>query len=155
MINKRDKEKTAFSLNGFKFEFNRMPFGLKNSGNIFQRAIDDIIRPFLGKFAYVYIDDLIIFSNTIEEHIEHIIKVITALTEANMKLSSEKSEFYEVKIKFLGHYISENKISVDPEKVAKKLYFATNTKIIAKFFGPFIYQELCRNCKTFKYFLPK
>lgn len=61
MINERDKEKTAFSLNGAKFEFNRMPFGLKNSGSIFQRAIDDIIRPFLGKFAYVYIDDIIIF----------------------------------------------------------------------------------------------
>lgn len=59
-----DKEKTAFSVDGAKYEFNRMPFGLKNAPSIFQRAIDDVLRPFIGKFAYVYMDDVIIFSKT-------------------------------------------------------------------------------------------
>lgn len=61
MIKESDKEKTAFSINGAKYEFNRMPFGLKNAPSIFQRAIDDILRPYIGKFAHVYIDDVLIF----------------------------------------------------------------------------------------------
>lgn len=59
-----DKEKTAFAVNGANYEFNRMPFGLKNAPSIFQRAIDDILREYIGKFAYVYIDDVLVFSKT-------------------------------------------------------------------------------------------
>lgn len=117
MIKEGDKEKTAFSLNGAKFEINRMSFDLKNSGSIFQRAIDDILHPFIGKFTYVYIDYVIIFSETVEEHIEHITKIIESLTEANMKIAPEKSHFYKIKIEFLGHLVSENRITVDPEKI--------------------------------------
>lgn len=69
LIKECDKEKTAFSVNGAKYEFNRMPFGLKNAPSIFQRAIHDILRPFIGKFAYVYMDDVIIFSKTEDEHL--------------------------------------------------------------------------------------
>lgn len=61
LIEEKDREKAAFSVNGAKYELNRMPFGLKNAPSIFQRAIDDILRDFIGKFAYVYMDDVIIF----------------------------------------------------------------------------------------------
>lgn len=117
LLRKTDREKTSFSVNGAKYEFTRLPFGLKNAPSIFQRAVDDILRPFIGKFAYVYMDDVIIFSKSEEEHFEHIMNVIKAFTEAHMRISSEKSFFFEQKIEFLGHIISQNKIMIDPKKV--------------------------------------
>lgn len=112
-----DIEKTAFSVNGAKYEFTRMPFGLKNAPSIFQRAIDDILRPFIGKFAYVYMDDVIFFSKTEQEHMQHISKIIEAFTAAHMKISSEKSFFFKKEIEFLGQIISEGKVTVSPKKI--------------------------------------
>lgn len=116
-IKKEDREKTAFSINGAKYEFLRMPFGLKNAPSIFQRCVDDILRPYIGKFAYVYIDDVLIYSSTPEEHIEHIETIVNALHKANMKISSEKSHFFKEEIEYLGHIIKHNGITVDPTKI--------------------------------------
>lgn len=115
-IKESDREKTAFSINGAKYEFVRMPFGLKNAPSIFQRCVDDILRPYIGKFAYVYIDDVLIFSNSEEEHIEHITTIINALHDANMKIANEKSHFFSTSIEFLGHIIKNGRITVDPRK---------------------------------------
>lgn len=117
LMQEGDIEKTAFSVNGAKYEFLRLPFGLKNAPSIFQRAIDDVLRKFIGKFAYVYMDDIIIFSKTKEEHLEHLSQIIQALTEAHMRISSEKSFFFWDKIEFLGHIVSHSRISVDPKKI--------------------------------------
>ncbi|KAH8360710.1 hypothetical protein KR200_003963 [Drosophila serrata] len=68
----RDREKTSFSVNGGKYEFRRLPFGLKNAGSIFQRTIDDILREQIGKFCYVYVDDVIVFSEDENAHIRHV-----------------------------------------------------------------------------------
>lgn len=116
LIKESDREKTAFAINGAKYEFVRMPFGLKNAPSIFQRCVDDILRPYIGKFAYVYIDDVLIYSNTPEEHMEHIKTIIDALHGANMKISSEKSHFFETSVEFLGHIIKNGRITVDPQK---------------------------------------
>jgi len=117
-IKESDREKTAFSINHAKFHFIRMPFGLKNAPSIFQRCVNDILHEFIGKFAYVYIDDVLIFSNTAEEHLNHISLIFQALHNANMKISDEKSHFFKTEIEFLGHIIKHNKITVDPEKIA-------------------------------------
>lgn len=117
MMVEGDKEKTAFSVNGAKYEFNRMPFGLKNAPSIFQRTIDDICRPYIGKFAHVYMDDVLVYSITKEEHAEHIEKIMNALRSANMKISDEKSKFFMTKVEFLGHIIANGKIRVDGKKV--------------------------------------
>lgn len=116
-IKESDKEKTAFSVNGAKYEFERMPFGLKNAPSIFQRAIDDILRPFIGKFAHVYMDDVLVFSKTKDEHAEHLRIIMKTLNAANMKVSDEKCKFFMQNVEFLGHYISNGKIRVDPKKV--------------------------------------
>lgn len=79
-----DREKTAFSINNGKYEFCRLPFGLKNAPSIFQRAIDDVLRDQIGKSCQVYIDDVIIYSKTEKEHINHIDWVLHKLLEANM-----------------------------------------------------------------------
>lgn len=60
----RDRKKTAFSINNGKYEFCRLPFGLKNAPSIFQRAIDDVLREQIGRICYVYVDDVIIFSKS-------------------------------------------------------------------------------------------
>lgn len=117
LIKEPDREKTAFSVNGAKYEFIRMPFGLKNAPSIFQRCVDDILREYIGKFAYVYIDDVLIYSSTVEEHMEHIRIIINALHNANMKISDEKSNFFQDSVKYLGHIIKHNRITVDPKKV--------------------------------------
>lgn len=116
-IKESDKEKTAFSINGAKYEFNRMPFGLKNAPSIFQRAIDDVLRSHIGKLAHVYVDDVLVFSKTKEEHAEHLQMVMETLYAANMKISDEKSKFFMQNVEFLGHVISNGRIRVDPKKV--------------------------------------
>lgn len=93
-----------------------MPFGLKNAPSIFQRCVDDILRPYIGKFAYVYIDDVLIFSETEEEHMEHVNTIINALHDAHMKISSEKSHFFKTSTEYLGHIIKNGRITVDPKK---------------------------------------
>lgn len=104
-------------MNHAKYHFKRMPFGLKNAPSIFQRCVNEILKKFIGKFVYVYIDDVLIFSNSIEEHMIHISLVTKALYDAHMKISNEKCHFFKDKIEFLGHIISHNKITVDPTKI--------------------------------------
>lgn len=137
IIRESDREKTAFSINGAKYEFIRMPFGLKNAPSIFQRCVDDILRPYIGKFAYVYIDDVLIYSNSPEEHMKHITTVINALHAANMKISSEKSHFFSVSIEFLGHVIKNGRITVDPIKTEaiRNYPIPTTLKELRSFLG--------------------
>lgn len=118
LIKEQDREKTAFSINHAKFHFIRMPFGLKNALSIFQRCVNDILHEYIGKFAYVYIDDVLIFSNSPEEHMQHIELIFRALNGANMKIPNEKSHFFKHETEFLGHIIKHGTITVDPNKVA-------------------------------------
>lgn len=117
LLREQDIEKTAFAVNGGKFEFTRLPFGLKNSPSIFQRALDDILRDHIGKICYVYIDDIIIFSKTEEEHANHLGQVFLTLQNANMKVQMDKCEFYKKQVNFLGFTISENGVKTNQEKV--------------------------------------
>lgn len=137
IIKESDREKTAFSINGAKYEFIRMPFGLKNAPSIFQRCVDDILRPYIGKFAYVYVDDVLIYSNSPEEHMAHVKTIINALHDANMKISSEKSHFFKTSTEFLGHIIKGGRITVDPEKTKTILNYPIpkNLKELRGFLG--------------------
>nr|QHA33695.1 polyprotein [Chibugado virus] len=112
-----DIEKTAFSINNGKFEFTRMPFGLKNGPAIFQRAIDDVLRDYIGKICYVYIDDVIIFGKTLEEALHNLDLVLKALNKANLKIQLDKSEFLHHEIEFLGYVISREGINPNFKKV--------------------------------------
>jgi len=113
----RDREKTAFSVNNGKYEFCRLPFGLKNAPSIFQRAIDDVLRDHIGKTCYVYVDDVIIFSQTMESHVNDINTVLKTLCDAGMRVSVEKSMFFKENVEYLGFIVSRGGIKTSPEKV--------------------------------------
>ena len=131
------KSKTAFSVNNGKYEFTRMLFGLRNGPSIFQRAIDDILREFIGKICYVYIDDIIIYSKDEQSHITNIESVIRKLKKAGMKISPEKSKFFRKEVEFLGFTVSQNGIKTCPSKVQDILNYKVphSLKSLCSFLG--------------------
>ncbi|GBP97607.1 Retrovirus-related Pol polyprotein from transposon gypsy [Eumeta japonica] len=136
-IKNSDQEKTAFSVLGGHYEYKRMPFGLKNAPAIFQRCVDEILREHIGKFAYVYIDDVLIYSSSPEEHMKHIEIIIKALNEATLRISIEKSKFFQTEVEYLGHVVKHGKICTNPEKVEaiEKLPIPENLKELRGFLG--------------------
>jgi len=87
-MKEKDIEKTSFSINNGKYEFLRMPFGLTNATRIFQRAMDDILREQVYKTCHVYMDDIIIFSKTIEQHYKDLIVIINIFQLKNQSSSN-------------------------------------------------------------------
>ena len=101
-IDEADKHKTAFTTSQGHYEFNRMPFGLTNAPATFQRLMNNILQPVIHKFALVYLDDVIIYSKTIDDHIEHIQCVLDLLREGGLKIKLSKCIFLQKSVKYLG-----------------------------------------------------
>ena len=131
------KEKTAFLCQEGLFQFKVMPFGLKNAPAEFQRMMERILHPHVWKICLVYIDDIIVFSNTFEEHVENLKLILEALRRAKLTLKPEKCEFLPKKVHFLGHILDRNGISPDPEKVQaiKDFEFPDSVKRMQRFLG--------------------
>jgi len=95
-----------------------MPFGLKQASGWFQLLMNDVLRPVITKTAVVYLDDIIIYSKgSLEEHIRHVEEVFELLDQAILQIKIKKCKFFENKIKFLEHEISEEGIHTNPKKV--------------------------------------
>ena len=119
-IEENHKERTAFTVGPLGFyEYNKMPFGLSNSPATYQRLMEECLGDYNMKICVIYLDDLIIFSSTFEEHLQNLDKVLTRLKECNLKLSPEKCFFIQEKVHFLGHVVSKEGIETDPEKIDK------------------------------------
>src|SRR5437762_9975206 len=95
-----------------------MPFGLCNAPGSFQDYVNDVIREYLDKFAVAYLDDILIYSNTLEEHILHVRQVLKKLLEHGLFVKLEKCEFHVQKISYLGFVISPEVISIDPAHIS-------------------------------------
>jgi len=91
--------------------------GLSISPSVFQRVMNQIFQKQLNKFVLIYLDDILIFSKTPEEHIQHIRKVLETIRKNDLSLKAKKCHFFQTEVKFLGHVISKNGIKPDPEKV--------------------------------------
>ena len=104
------QEKTAFVTHRGLFEFRVMPFGLTNAPAVFQRLMQQLLMPLNPKngveFVNVYIDDVIVFSSTLEEHLEHLKLVISRLVEAGLKLKPAKCHFARAEVEYLGHLVT-------------------------------------------------
>jgi len=117
LVKAEDVQKTAFRSRYRHYEFLVMPFGVTNSSAIFVDYVNQIFRPFLDKFVVVFVDDMLMYSHSIEEHVEHLRIVLNILREKQLYAELSKCEFWMSKIQFLGHFISAPGISVDPSKV--------------------------------------
>ncbi|GFW77567.1 retrovirus-related Pol polyprotein from transposon 297 [Trichonephila clavipes] len=106
-ISPKDIEKTAFITRNGTFAFLRMPFGLSGAAPNFQKAIDIILKPVIGRFVMVYMDDVIITSPSFSEHIDHLNQVFQLLRDAELTLNKEKCHFARDKLKYLGLIISK------------------------------------------------
>lgn len=116
-IRPSDVPKTAFRTPFGSFEWLCMPFGLTNAPATFQRFVQNVLHKFLGVFACVYIDDILIYSRTADEHVEHVRAVLDALKSHKLLAKPTKCEWFMSSVEYLGHVVSGSGISVDPEKV--------------------------------------
>jgi hypothetical protein len=128
-IEEKDVPKTAFSTTTGHFEWVVMPFGLSNAPATFQRFMNQILQPVLGKFAMVYLDDIVIYSNSVKEHNEHIRTVLEILRKNRLIAKKSKCSFFFKQISFLGFVIGNGKVLTDPEKVKKVKDWPTPTSI--------------------------
>lgn len=112
-----DREKTAFTTPFGLYEFNRMPFGLTNAPAIFPRLIQHCFRDEVFNILLVFLDDIIVYSKTLREHIERLDNVFTILRHHGLKLKMHKCDFFQTYVKYLGHVVSKDGIFTDNEKI--------------------------------------
>ncbi|GKA95618.1 putative nucleotidyltransferase, ribonuclease H [Tanacetum coccineum] len=116
-VHEDDIPKTAFRTRYGHFEFTVMPFGLTNAPAVFMDLMNRVCRPYLDKFVIVFIDDILIYSKTQEEHVEHLRLVLELLKKEKLYAKFSKCEFWLREVQFLGHVINGNGIHVDPSKI--------------------------------------
>lgn len=128
---------TAFRTRYGTFQYNVVPFGLTNAPATFQRFMNETLMDYLDDFCSAYLDDIVIFSNSVEEHEEHVKKVLERLRQAGLQADTDKCEFHVQKTKFLGFIISTDGVAVDPAKTAVVRDWAppTSVKGVQSFLG--------------------
>ena len=130
------KPKSAFVLSSLgKYQFNRVSFGLAQAPAYFQKLINDVLKG--CNFAMGYLDDIIIYSRSEKEHLEHLEEIFTRLKTAGLKLKLEKCCFFKKHIQYLGHLISADGIQPLPEKLESiaKMPAPRNPKEVKQFLG--------------------
>jgi hypothetical protein len=115
-MGKEDESKTAFKTHQGHYQFRVMPFGLTNAPATFQCAMNSILASFLRKFALVFIDDILIYSASWDNHLNHIRMVLEKLREHHFFLKMSKCCFGKTELSYLGHIISQNGVATDPSK---------------------------------------
>ena len=132
------KCRTAFSVGSLGlYEYNRMPFGLSNAPATYQRLMEDCFRPLINKECVIFLDDILVYSETFEEHLSRLKNVFQCIKESGMKLSPKKCHFCRPKVKYLGHIVSAQGVETDPDKVEKVKNWPAPTNIdeTRKFIG--------------------
>jgi hypothetical protein len=117
MMRREDQAKTAFMTSKGLYEYTVMPMGCSNAPATFQRIMERILRGLQWTSALLYIDDIIIFSKTVNDHLLHLEQVFTRLIDAGMKLKPSKCSLFKKQLLFLGHIVSGNGVQPNPEKV--------------------------------------
>src|SRR5271170_5250797 len=136
-IREEDINKTAFRTRYGHYEFLVMPFGLTNAPATFMTLMNNIFHEFLDQFVIIYLDDILIYNKTKEEHLKHVHLVLRKLKKHCLYGKLSKYEFIKDKVEYLEHYISAKGISVDHRKVeaVKSWPISTNIFELRSFLG--------------------
>lgn len=136
-INPNDTEKTAFSTPQGHFEFVGMAMGLKNAPSTFQKLMHTVVYELGAVKAFVYLDDIIVFGNTVEDHNDTLKKVLDALSRHNLKIEPAKCQMLKTQIEYLGHIIDKNGIRPTDAniKAITNLKRPTNIRQVRSFLG--------------------
>ena len=129
------RQKSAFVTHRGLHEFVRMPSGLCNAPAAFQRLMEVVLDDMLWKDCFVYIDDVLVCSKTLEEHLAHL-DIFSRLQKANLRLKPKKCMFLRPKVQYLGHVISREGVAPDSEVEKVKNYpVPTNPTEVRQFLG--------------------
>ncbi|KAI5627233.1 hypothetical protein C0J50_13205 [Silurus asotus] len=116
-IREGDKWKTTFNTPAGHYEYLVMPFGLTNAPAIFQALVNEVLRDMLTTFVFVYLDDILIFSHSMDEHVRQVHQVLERILKNGLYVKPEKCEFHTSKTSFLGYLLSAGNIRMDPARV--------------------------------------
>lgn len=132
-----DRPKTAFVTPDGLYEFNVMPFGLCNAPATFERMMDNILRGLKWHICLCYLDDVVVFSSDFATHLTRLHQVLTCLTAAGLQLNLKKCRFGARKLTILGHVVSKDGVSPDPDKLRAVADFPkpTSMKTLRSFIG--------------------
>jgi hypothetical protein len=158
-IKEEDINKTTFRTRYGHYEFTVVPFGLSNAPTIFMCLMNGVFREYLDKFVIVFLDDILIYSKSEEEHEKHLRMVLQVLREHKLYAKLSKCIFYQKKIHYLGHIISAKGIEVDPEKIEaiRGWPMPRNVTEVRSFMGlvrllPKVHKRFFKDCKPNHFF---
>ena len=131
------QERTAFSTREGQYCFNRLPFGLSTAPATFQRLMHVLFKDLIFKGLVVYLDDILIYGKTLEEHNQRLAEVFTRIKEAGLKINPEKCEFGKKELSFLGHTVNERGVQTNKKKIEEieKAIPPTCSKQLRSFLG--------------------
>jgi len=132
-----DADKTTFIVRTGTYRFKRVPFGLCNAGSTFQRVMDLALNGLNFNMCLVYLDDIIVYSTDVDEHIGRLEKLFERLRSANLKLKPSKCKLLRSELSFLGHVVSSKGVGTDPEKISavQDWRVPTDVKEVRSFLG--------------------
>jgi len=150
-IKEDDIPKTAFRTRYGHFEYVVLPFGLTNAPAMFMTLMNNVFNEYLDRFVVIYLDDILVYSKTKKEHIEHLRQVLTKLRQHKLYAKMTKCEIMQRKVEYLGHFISDDGIIVDSRKidVIKTWPIPTNVSEVRSFLGmASYYRKFVKNFAT-------
>ena len=150
-LRKEDQDKTSFLTRYGSYAFTVLPFGLTSAPGTFMRLMQDIFRDLLDVCVIIYLDDILIYSKSTDDHLRHLRDVLTRLRRHKLYAKSSKCEFGKTELEFLGHIVSGDKVKCDPHKLdaIKKWPTLKNIADVQSFLGLCnFYRQYCHGYAT-------